>query len=116
MAKIPGSVEWISELVPDLAERISPFTVATDEVDDELIEVFMDELQRLTGELQDGLATSDSEMVRSAAHSIKGMGGTIGLPEISVLALDIEFLSKNNQLDESRPLVEGLAKWVGSIT
>jgi len=88
MANVPGNGGWVADLIPGLDGRLAQFLVDTDEVDDELVEVFIEELQRLTDELKAGMAGNDSEMVRMAAHSIKGMGGTIGLPEISVLGLE----------------------------
>ncbi len=115
MPDIPGNVEWVGELIPDLEARRSRFVVDTDEVDDELVEVFIEELQRLSGELTEGLEQNDSEMVRMAAHSIKGMGGTIGLPEISVLGLEIETLTKDGRLPDTRPLVDALAQWMTTL-
>ena len=112
---IPGNTEWIGELIPDLAARLDPFIVNTDELDDELIEVFIEEIERLTGELQAGLAQSDGEMLRMAAHSIKGMGGTMGLPEISVLGLEIENRTKAGRWAETRPLIDGLARWMETL-
>jgi HPt (histidine-containing phosphotransfer) domain-containing protein len=116
MANIPGNVEWVAELIPGLAGQLDQFSVATDEVDDELVGIFIDELVRLTGELQEGMAGSDSESVRMAAHSIKGMGGTIGLPEISVLALTVENAAKADALADARPLVDALAHWVQTLS
>ncbi len=115
MVKIPGNVEWVADLIPGLEGQLAPFIVATDEVDDELVEVFIEELIRLSGELQEGLQGSDAEMVRAAAHSIKGMGGTIGLPEISVLGLTIENAAKQDRMEDARPLVDALANWVSSL-
>lgn len=112
MANIPSNTEWVADLIPKLEVRKVPFMVATDEIDDELIEVFIEELQRLTGELQQGFSGDDFEMVRMAAHSIKGMGGTIGLPEISVLALEIECAVKEDRLEDTEPLITALTSWI----
>jgi len=112
MATLPDNTEWIAELIPGLDARVDQFTVDTDEVDDELIEVFLSELQRLTGELQDGVVQGDTEIVRAAAHSIKGMGGTIGLPELSVLAMEIENQAKKERLSEATVLIDSLAAWM----
>ncbi len=109
------SVGWVADLIPGLAERLDPFIVDTDEVDDELIEVFVGEIQRLTGELQDGIERGDDEMVRLAAHSIKGMGGTMGLPEISVLGLEIETLAREDRLADAKPLIDALAGWLSTF-
>lgn len=115
MVEIPGNTEWVAELIPDLAARLDPFVVDTDELDDELVEVFTEEIQRLTGELQEGLAQNNGETVRMAAHSIKGMGGTMGLPEISVLGLELENMAKEDRLIEAQPLVDALANWLGTF-
>ncbi|MBT8042739.1 MAG: Hpt domain-containing protein, partial [Pontiella sp.] len=71
---------------------------------------------RLTNELHEGLSQKDTEAVRGAAHSIKGMGGTIGLPEISVLALEVENLAKEDRLVEIVPIVEALAAWMETLS
>ena len=115
MVNIPDNIEWIGELIPDLSARMDPFIVDTDELDDELVGVFIEEIQRLTGELQEGLAQQDAEAIRMAAHSIKGMGGTMGLPELSVLGLEVEIMAKENRLSDAQPLVAALATWLPTI-
>ncbi len=115
MAEFPGNTEWVTELIPDVAAKAAPFIVDTDEVDDELVEIFMDEIRRLTRELQTGLDQGNGEMVRMASHSIKGMGGTMGLPEISVLGLEVEDLVKEDRLADAQPLVDALAAWMATF-
>jgi HPt (histidine-containing phosphotransfer) domain-containing protein len=112
MVNIPGNVEWVAGLIPDLAARLDQFVVSTEELDDELVEVFCDEIKRLAGELQEGLAQNDDEMVKMAAHSLKGMGGTMGLPEISVLGLEIENRIKDDRLADTKSLIDALAEWL----
>lgn len=115
MANIPGNVDWVANLIPSLAEQLDQYVVATDEVDDELVEVFIEEIQRLTAELQEGVRNNDAAMVRIAAHSIKGMGGTIGLPEISVVGLEIEKRAKEDRPGDAGPLVDALADWLTTL-
>ncbi|HSR88737.1 MAG TPA: Hpt domain-containing protein [Pontiella sp.] len=115
MANVPGNVDWVARLIPSLAEQRDQYVVATDEVDDELIEVFIEEIQRLTAELREGVRNNDAEMVRIAAHSIKGMGGTIGLPEISVVGLEIEKRAKEDRAQDAGPLVDALADWLATL-
>ena len=115
MAEIPENTEWVATLIPELEARKSQFVVDTDEVDDELIEVFIEELKRLSGELNEGLESGDLEMVRMAAHSIKGMGGTIGLPELSVLGLEVENCAKEERLSDAEVLVAALAQWMTTL-
>jgi HPt (histidine-containing phosphotransfer) domain-containing protein len=115
MANIPGNIEWVKELIPGLESRIDQFVVDTDEVDDELVEVFTEEIRRLTDELQEGVGEGDASVVRMAAHSIKGMGGTMGLPELSVLGLEVENMAKEDRISEAVPLVEALARWIETL-
>lgn len=112
MAKIPSDVAWVGELIPNLVEQSEQFVVDTDELDDELIEVFVEEILRLTNDLQEGLTHQDLGLIREAAHSIKGMGGTIGLPEISVLALETEHAAKAEDMARCSELIHGLVAWV----
>jgi HPt (histidine-containing phosphotransfer) domain-containing protein len=108
-------MEWVKELIPDVAAKAEVFTVDTEEVDDELVEVFIDEIRRLTAEMMAGFEQRDGEAVRVAAHSIKGMGGTMGLPEISVLALEIEQSARDGELDQAARLIHPLAGWMETL-
>jgi HPt (histidine-containing phosphotransfer) domain-containing protein len=108
---IKRAIEMVSQLIPDLNGRISQFEVETFDMDDELLSAFSEELERMTGELQTGLDRSDQEMIRVAAHSIKGMGGTVGLPEISVLAQEIELTLRAGETDRCRELCTALINW-----
>lgn len=108
---IARAIETVRKLVPDLDGRISQFEVETFEMDGELIAAFCEELERVSGDLQTGVDTSDSEMIRVAAHSIKGMGGTMGLPEISVLAQEIELTLRGGEMDRCTGLCAALIAW-----
>jgi len=101
----------VRELVPDLEGRIAQFEVEPFDLDEELIEAFLEELERLSGEMQAGLDAADDEQVRLAAHSIKGMCGTMGLPEISVLAQEIEITLREGSLDRFAQLSTALIFW-----
>jgi HPt (histidine-containing phosphotransfer) domain-containing protein len=105
------AIETVRKLIPDLDGRISQFEVETFEMDSELIAAFCEELERMTGDLKNGLETAQNEMIRVAAHSIKGMGGTMGLPEISVLAQEIELTLRGGQMDRCADLCRMLISW-----
>ena len=108
---ISRAIEMVRKLVPDLDGRISQFEVETFEMDDELIDAFCEELERMTADLQTGLDTCDIEKIRVAAHSIKGMGGTMGLPEISVLAQEIELTLRDIKMERCAFLCNALSDW-----
>ncbi|HEY5653793.1 MAG TPA: Hpt domain-containing protein [Pontiella sp.] len=111
-----SSIEWISELIPEIETKKNQFRGCADEIDDELIELFIAEMRRLTDELKKGLTQNNAEDIRSAAHSIKGMGGTIGLPEISVLALEIENSAKETRIKDALPMINALSEWVETLS
>lgn len=111
MAEIVRVIEMVRELVPDLEHRISQFEVDPFEPDEELMEAFREELERLGGDLRSGMEAAEPDEVRLAAHSIKGMASTMGLPEISVLAHEIELKSRGNDLSVCRPLTDALLNW-----
>lgn len=111
MTAIPRAIEMVRELVPDLDERIGQFEVETFEMDDELMDAFFEEIERLTGDLQAGLDEFDEEKIRASAHSIKGMSGTMGLPEISVLAQEIEVTLRGGETERCRHLCTVLIGW-----
>lgn len=105
----------VQELIPDLNGRISQFEVETFEMDEELVSAFCDELARLTQQMQSGMESGDPEQIRIAAHSVKGMGGTMGLPEISVLAEEIELSQKAGEDDRCTRLCSALIDWAGEF-
>jgi HPt (histidine-containing phosphotransfer) domain-containing protein len=108
---IARAIETVRKLIPDADGRIGQFEPEPFEADDELIAVFCEELKRLTGDLQTGLDTRSGEMIRLAAHSIKGMCGTMGLPEISVLAQEIELTLRAGEMERCAVLCNALINW-----
>jgi len=111
MTVLPRAIEMVREWVPDLEERIHQFEIEPFELDEELVDAFHEELERLGGDLQAGLDAADCEQIRLAAHSIKGMCGAMGLPEISVLAQEIEITLREGNLDRSAQLSTALIFW-----
>lgn len=111
MTAIPRAIERVRQLIPDLDGRIGQFEVERFEMDEELIGAFCEELERVGGDLQAGLDEADHEKIRLSAHSIKGMGGTMGLPEISVLAQEIELRLRNGEQDRCNTLCKALLAW-----
>ena len=110
--KFLKETEWISDLIPDLESYLAPYVVEVDEIDDELLSIFLDEMRRLKSQLQQAVIQKDMQEIRIAAHSIKGMGGTVGIPELSVFGEKLGSPAKNDQLNEIKNFVEGLATWL----
>jgi len=116
MPTIPRAVEWVKERIPDLDIRISQFEAEPFELDDELISAFNEELTRLCGELAAALQAHDTEEIHGAAHSLKGMCASIGLPELSVLAQEIEFTLRDGAMERCGTLANDLISWAQDFT
>ena len=108
---IERAMEMVRKLVPDLDGRIGRFEVEDFEMDDELLAAFCEELDRFSADLRSGLDTSDAKKAHVAAHSIKGMGGTMGLPEIAVLAQEVELTHEAGQKERCEFLSQELIRW-----
>jgi HPt (histidine-containing phosphotransfer) domain-containing protein len=108
---IRRALGMVYRLIPDLDRRTGQFETGPLDIDDELIGVFHEELKRLTENLENGLAVPDLETVRAAAHSIKGMCGAVGLPEISVLAQEIEETLRRGEMERCAALCAALINW-----
>ena len=111
MNALPDVTAWVKSLVPDLDGRIENYRVDTEFLDDELFDAFKEEILGQSVLMNAGASSGDMEAVRMAAHSIKGMGGTMGLPEISVLAHEIELRSKDADLTNCQSLVREFLSW-----
>jgi len=97
MAELYG---MIADVVPDLESRKGVYQVDAMELDDELREAFLEQLDINNDGIRKGVREGDLEAIASTAHSIKGMGGTIGKPEMSVLGEELESAAKAG--DEAR--------------
>ena len=109
------AVETVRKLIPDLDERISRFEVESVTVDNELLSIFCEELERMSRDIQVGLDNGNYELIRKTVHSIKGMGGAMGLPEISVLAQEIEDALRSGQEDRFVELCTALIEWANGV-
>jgi HPt (histidine-containing phosphotransfer) domain-containing protein len=113
---IPRTIDWVRERIPDLDARISQFETEPFELDDELIDAFCEELARLCGDLQTALQGEDAGKIQRAAHSLKGMCSSIGLPELAVLAQEIEFTLRDGETERCATLANDFIHWTRDFT
>lgn len=79
-----------AEALPEWAIQVQPFCVNTAWLDDEILAAFHEEMKSKLAALRAAMAPWAFDTVAAIAHSIKGMGGSCGAPEISLLALRLE--------------------------
>jgi len=65
----------------------------------ELIDAFLDDAPNMLKNLQTALETKDVESFRRNAHSLKSNANTFGATELGVLAKELEFMAKENNLE-----------------
>ena len=65
----------------------------------ELIDAFIDDAPNMISQMQTALVTKDVESFRRNAHSLKSNANTFGASELAVLAKELEFMARENNLD-----------------
>lgn len=65
----------------------------------ELIDAFLDDSPTMIHDMQTALETKDVESFRRNAHSLKSNANTFGATELGLLAKELEFMAKENNLD-----------------
>lgn len=108
-----SGTEWLLDgLVPDLATRADVFRVYSNQVDPAIDQAFRDHMSTSMAGLRTALDQSDVAAIRRHAHSLHGMGGMVGAPEISVVGEELSASAKQNDLSRCRLLVEALEQWL----
>ena len=65
----------------------------------ELIDAFLDDAPTMMQSMHTALKTKDVESFRRNAHSLKSNANTFGATELGVLAKELEYMAKENNLD-----------------
>ena len=89
----------IRRVVSNLDVRMDKYRVEGIELDDDLLAVFVEQLGENVVGIRDGLAAGNLDEISRQAHSIKGMSGSIGVPELSVLGYELEEMAKAGNKD-----------------
>jgi HPt (histidine-containing phosphotransfer) domain-containing protein len=97
--------------VPDLDKRIAEYAIEVFMLDEDLIHAFISQVDKDIEGIGNGLEQEDYAVAAACAHNIKGMGGTVDLPEISVLAADLEQALRQQDNNQARLLFGTLKKW-----
>lgn len=103
--------ELIKSVIPGLEGRLIRYKVDTSEVDADLIEMFFEQTDKCLESLQQAMAAKNMLDLSKAAHAIKGMGGAVGMPEVSVLAEELEMAGKSGLVERCGELINILAGW-----
>ena len=105
----------VREVIPDLDDHLPAYTVTSEEVDHELAVLFLEQLDQNLRDLYAALEPPKPEALKRVAHSLKGVGGTLGAPEVSVLAAELELAAKAGNPARCRALIDVLAQWAAAF-
>jgi DNA-binding response OmpR family regulator len=88
-------IRKINELLgPEFLEKAKSFQSAEDqqnkEIQQHLLKYFLDNFSKNKLKLINGIEIKDKDMVSHVIHDLKGSGGTIGYPLISIISYEIE--------------------------
>lgn len=101
----------LAATIPDLSARMPRYDTGIGSVDADIFASFLDYLDQLAGELSAALESRALDRVRAIGHSIKGMGGSCGAPEVSVLGEELEIFARAGDAARCRVLVNALRAW-----
>jgi len=65
----------------------------------ELIDAFLDDAPTMIASMRTAVSAQDVESFRRNAHSLKSNANTFGATELGVLAKELEFMGRENNLD-----------------
>jgi HPt (histidine-containing phosphotransfer) domain-containing protein len=65
----------------------------------ELIDAFLEDAPTMIQNMHTALQTKDVESFRRNAHSLKSNANTFGATELALLAKELEFMARENNLD-----------------
>ncbi len=77
---------------------------------DELLEIFKDDYPKLLSQIRTAVAEGDPDGLRSAAHTLKGLVGSLGAKAAFESALRLENMGRNRDLPHSRDALEMLER------
>ncbi len=105
------ATRWFEPLIPNLVQRSEGFRSDMDVVDEELLELFASEIRVAVDGLEIALNANDEQSIRHHAHTLHGMGGAAGAPEISTVGETLSAAAKSGDMETCRKLTEALRGW-----
>jgi HPt (histidine-containing phosphotransfer) domain-containing protein len=81
----------------------------------ELIPGFMANRRKDVTTLREALEKGNVAQMQSTGHSLKGVGGGYGFPEMSALGAEIETAAKAGNLEALRGLVDRYAEYMDRV-
>ena len=78
----------------------------------DVIELFKEDSVRQIASIRDALERKEAEVVRRAAHTLKGTCGNLGAPEAAATALELEKLAAAGDLSLGQAMFRSLEEQI----
>lgn len=101
----------MSALIPGLKEKSESYLTDFDVLDDELLDLFLQEIARALTGLATAIPEQDEKAVRDFAHTLLGIGGVAGAPEVSVLGEELRQAAIAHDWPRCADLTAALGNW-----
>jgi len=116
-AESPGpwrgtGAEFWSDLDAAFASRCERYRMTSEPVDEELRQLVLEQITEQLRALIHAVPHGDEMATRAAAHVLKGIGGTVGLPEISAVGECLSEAARAGDWPRCRAFYERLASWL----
>ena len=89
--------------------RLDDITGGDTELEQELINLFLEDTPQRLAELEHSITTGDAITIQEAAHTLKGSCGNMGAVRMHHLAVDIEASARKGDLKDIQQPVQALA-------
>ena len=81
----------------------------------ELIDIYLEDAQRLVDEIKAAVAEENTGAIRAAAHTLKGSSGNLGAHVFSKLCYEMELAGRNADLEAAKKLLHSLVKEYSTV-
>jgi hypothetical protein len=106
-----GARDLFVDLIPDIAARAERYRGDLDVTDPAIRAMFSGDVLDLVACLSEACSRRDETTIRDKGHSLEGMGGTMGFPEISVAGGELSQAARARDWARCQELADRLARW-----
>jgi sigma-B regulation protein RsbU (phosphoserine phosphatase) len=101
--------------ITGLAERAVDYQTGADDPDLETWELFTTEMRSSLSILKAACPVHDASAIRGRGHSLEGMGGMVGLPDLSVIGAELSQAARGEDWERCTLLTQRLGLWVTTL-
>ena len=106
----------LREVIPDINARAAAYDLDPFPPDPEVAEALRAHLVEVIPALAAAAAAGQLIALARAGHSLRGMGGAAGAPELSVFGEELEMAARDGDGRRAAALVARLPAWLEALT